>query len=122
MTDMTVCQDPAIVANHCFHSIRSTTVDSYKFTDSTIVANLNSRSFAVKFSVLRNSCNDSTGENAAVFTDPRPFHNSNIRAYPGTIAYLNILVDNSKRINLYVSRQPGIRMNVCMWMNHAVFL
>jgi hypothetical protein len=31
-------------------------------------------------------------------------------------------VDNSKRINLYVSRQPGIWMNVCMWMNHAVFL
>jgi hypothetical protein len=30
-------------------------------------------------------------------------------------------VNNSKRINLYISRQLCVRMNICMWMDHAVF-
>src|ERR1700752_1004310 len=91
MAHMSISKNPAIVAYYCFHPVRSAPVNGYKFPYCAIVANLNGRSLAIKFSVLGNSSEDSTWKNPAVFTDPRPFHNSDVRTYPCTLPNLDVL-------------------------------
>ena len=60
------------------------------------------------------------GKDPAIFSDPCPFHNSYIRTDPGTITNLNILVNNSEGINLYIGCQTGIWVNISMGMNHLI--
>jgi hypothetical protein len=76
-------------------------------------------SFAVKFCPAGAAI---TAGVSAVFSNPRSLHNRYVGTDPGTFTHFDILVYNSKRINLYIRCQFRIRMYVCMWMNHAVAL
>src|SRR6266498_4203048 len=91
-----------------------------KFTEGSIVAYVNISFFAIEFKVLRNSGNYSTGKNAAVFSNTSALHNSNIAANPGSFTNFHILVNNGKRINLHILCYLGVRMYICMRMNHAL--
>ena len=76
----TVSHDQAIVANLGCPSVLTATVNRYKLTDGSIVANFHSGFFAFIFKILRYSANYSTRKNAAVLSNAGAFHDGNIAA------------------------------------------
>src|SRR6185503_18655617 len=97
MSKMAISHDQAIAADHRFFPVNCTTINGYKLTDNCIVANNHLGIFALELQVLWNGSDNSPGKNAAVFTNSCPFHDRNIRAYPGAITDLYILVNNGER-------------------------
>src|SRR6478672_6849746 len=93
-------------------------MDSYKFTNDSIIANLNISFFPVEFQILRYCSYNGSWKYAAIFSNAGSFHNCNITANPCTFSNFNVVMNNSKRINLYILGYFGIRMYVCKRMNH----
>ena len=120
MCNMAVCHDQAIVSHFGGPPVFAAPVNGYKFPNGSIITDLYSCIFTFIFKVLRNGRNNSTRENAAVLTNSCTFHNGYIAADPGAFTNFYILVNNTKRINLYIGCKLGIGMNVCMRMNHLV--
>ena len=87
-------------------------MDSAALTDAVIVTYLNGGIFSCKFKVLRNSSDDSAGEDLAVLADAGTGEDSYVGANPGSVAYLHILTDGGKVGNFYVLANFGIRVKV----------
>src|SRR6187399_1341992 len=122
MCNMAVCHDQAIVAHFCCPPVFAATVYRYKLTDGCIVTDLYCCMFAFVFKILRDGCYNSPRENAAVLSYSCTFHNGYVAAYPGAFTYFYILVNNTEGINLYVGSQFCVRMNVCVRMDHQLFI
>jgi len=120
MSKMAISHNKAIAADNSFFPVNSTTIDSHKLPYRCIVANDDLGILALELQVLGDSGNNGARKNPAILTDSCPFHDRYIRANPCAIAYLNILVNNSKRIDLYIRCQPGIWMNISVGMNHLI--
>jgi hypothetical protein len=122
VSDMAVCHDQAIVSHLGGPFIFTAPVDGYKLADGSVITNFYCSILTFVFEVLRNTGNNSTRKNPAIVPDTRPFHDGNIAADPGSFSDFNILMNHTKRINLYIGSQLSIRMNVRVWMNHCFFL
>ena len=103
-----------------FFPVNSSAVDGYKFADSSIVADDHLRVFTLELQILGNSSDNSTGENATILTNSCTLHNGDIRPDPGSIADLNILVNDCERINFYIGRQTRVWVNISVAMNHLI--
>jgi hypothetical protein len=61
------------------------------------------------------------GEDPAIFPNACTFHDGHITSNPGAFANLNILVNNSEGVDLYISCQSCVGMNIRMRMDHIWF-
>src|SRR5260221_2377226 len=120
MCQVAISHKQAIFTYLRFFFYSCAAVHRYKLTNRCAITNIYVGIFTLEFQILRNGSNYSTWKNAAVLTNSCPFHNSYIGPDPCSITHLHILMDYSKRINLYIGSKPCIRMNICMRMNHAV--
>jgi hypothetical protein len=122
MGKMAICHDQTVFADNSLVPVFGSPVYSNKLTYSSTIAYKYIGIFTLEFQILWNSGDHSAGKDPAIFTDPCTLHDSNIGAYPGTITYLHILVNDRERIHFHIGSQPGIGMNVCMRVYHAVFI
>src|SRR5688572_6191515 len=122
MGNMAIRHDEAIITNLGCPPVFTAPVNGYKFTNRRIVADFNGGRFILKFKVLRNRCYDRPRKDPAVFANPGAFHNGNIASDPGAFTNFNVLVYDTKWINFYISSKLGIRMDVCMGVNHGWYL
>src|SRR6476659_1512280 len=93
-------------------------MDGYKFTNNSIITNLNISFFTVEFQILRYRSYNGSRKYAAIFSNAGAFHNCYITANPCPFSNFNVVMNNSKLINLYILGYFGIRMYVFMRMNY----
>src|SRR5205809_3361670 len=117
---MAIGQAQAVFADDRLISCLGTAVYSHKLTYGRTISYKYIGILTLEFEILWDSSYYRPGEYPAIPTDAGTFHDSHVRPNPGSIANLNILVYNCKRINLYIGRKSCIRMDICMWMNHVL--
>src|SRR5437868_1448721 len=115
---MTIGHDQTVIAHFGCPSILAAPVNGNKFTNGSIISDLDCSGFSFIFKILWYSSDHSARENATVLADPRTFHDRNVTADPCSLADLYVLMDDTEWIDLDIGCQPGIWMNICMWMDH----
>jgi hypothetical protein len=120
MRQVTISHYQAILANFRLFLILCPAIYRHKFPDCRIVTNYYLGIFTLELKILWNGRDYCSRENPAILANAGPLHNGHIRAYPGAITYLNILVDNGKGVNFYICRKLGIGMYICVRMYHGV--
>ena len=118
MGKVAIGHDQTVLAYDGLFAVAGTSVDGHKFANGGTIANMNGRVLAIEFEVLGYSRNNSPRKYSTVLADPGPLHDGYVRPDPGTFADLHILVNDREGIDLYVGRQPGIRVNIGVGMNH----
>ncbi len=116
--NVAIRHDEAVAAHFGNAFFHRAAMYGYKFADGGIVADFNSGFFAHKLQILRYGHQYGTRKYAAVFPDAGAFHNGDVAANPRTFSYFHVFVNDSKRVNFYVSGKLGIRMNIRVRMNH----
>jgi hypothetical protein len=119
MSNVAIGHNETVVSNYCFPAIFCTPVNGNKFPDGGIVSDFYGGDFSFEFKILGTGRYNGARENSTVLTDPCTLHDGYIATYPRTFSYLHILMDDCKRIDLYVCGQLCIRVNICMWMDHV---
>jgi hypothetical protein len=122
MGDVTICHDKAVVPNLGCPPVFTSAVNGYKFTNGSVVANFDGSWFILKFKVLRNRSYNCPRKDPAVFADAGAFHDGYIASDPGAFTNFYVLVYDTKGINFYIRSKLGIRMDVCMGVNHWWYL
>ena len=120
MREMAIGHDQAITPNDGLFPVYRAAVDGDKFTDGGVITDDHLRILTLELKILWNGGNNSPRKYAAILTNTGSFHYRHIRPDPRAIADLNILVDNSKRIHLYIGCEAGIWVNISMGMNHLI--
>src|SRR5258705_2913700 len=119
MGKMRISHNQAIFSDYSFFPVGRAAVYGYKFPDRSIITNYYSRIFTMKLKILWYGGNNCSRKDPAILTDPGTFHNGYIGTYPGAIANFHVLVNDRERVNFDIGGQFGIRMNICMRMNHG---
>src|SRR5690606_8249067 len=101
-----------------FIPVGSAAVDGHAFPYGAVVADDCQGVFSFELQVLRYGGDDRTGKYPAVFTDPRSFHNGYIGTDPGAFTDLHVLMYRSKRVDLYIRRDPCVGMYIRKWVDH----
>src|SRR5688500_9310711 len=92
-----------------------------KFPNSSMMSDFNCSVFSGKFQILWNSGNNCTWKNFTMSTDSCTRHNSHIGADPGSLSYINILVDYREGIYLHIFTNLCARVNDSIRIVHKAF-
>ena len=117
--EMAIRHDQAIFADDGLVPFLGSPVYRNKLADRGTITDNYVGILALELEVLRDGRDHGAGEDPAVLADPGTFHNSYIGTDPGTIADLDVLVDDRKWVNFHIRGQLSVRVYIRMRVNHG---
>ena len=79
-----------------------------------VISDFRRRGFPREFHVLRDTGNDRSRENIAIFTNPCAIQDNGVRIYMAIITDYDIFLNHGKRIDSYILADLGLWMNDCL--------